>query len=67
MVNRATRIGDLFNEQINTLTVVSLNKVIQDAAEAQNEGYVGDAAAIQAELDTLDAQWRAADPSLECT
>ena len=60
-VNRGTRIGDLFNEQINQLTTLSLNEDLQEYIEEQNKSYVGDAAAIQAVLNERDAQWRAAD------
>ena len=60
-IDRASRIGDLFNEQINTLTAISLNEALQGAVEAQNSSYEGSAAAIQATLDRKDAQWRRAD------
>ena len=60
-IDRATRIGDLFNEQINTLTTLSLNEVMLRAVAAQNGSYGEDSAAIQTLLDTQDAQWRAAD------
>jgi len=60
-IDRATRIGDLLNEQINALTTLSLNEALQGAAEAQNESYEGNSAAIQATLDAYDVQWRAAD------
>jgi GAF domain-containing protein/HAMP domain-containing protein len=59
--DRATRIGNLLNEQITALTTLSLNEALQDAVKTQNGSYVGSATAIQATLDTLDAQWRAAD------
>jgi GAF domain-containing protein len=60
-LDRASRIGDLINEQINTLTAVSLNEALQSAVETQNSSYEGDAAFIQATLDTKDAQWQRAD------
>ena len=59
--DRATRIGDLLNEQINALTTLSLNEALQDAVETKNATYTGSATVIQATLDTLDEQWRAAD------
>jgi len=59
--SRAVRVGDLFNEQINTLTTLSQNAALQGAVEAQSDFYVGSAAEIQATLDARDAQWRAAD------
>jgi len=60
-VDRASRIGDLFNEQVNALTTLSLNEALLQALEAQNSSYEGSTAAIQATLDAKDAQWRAAD------
>jgi GAF domain-containing protein/HAMP domain-containing protein len=59
-LDRATRIGDLFNEQINALTTLSMNEGLQDAVDAQNSSYE-DSATIQSTLDTKDAQWRTAD------
>jgi GAF domain-containing protein len=59
--DRAVRIGNLLNEQIKTLTVLSLNQTLQQETKKQNRYYAGDAAAIQAELNAKDAQWRAAD------
>ena len=58
---RSTRVGDLFNEQINILTTTSLNKILQDAIEEQNQSYEGDVVIRQAAIDALDTQWRAAD------
>jgi len=60
-IDRATRIGDLFNEQINELTTLSLNDVLLQAVAKHNNTYEGGPATIQATLDRLDAQWRAAD------
>jgi len=55
------RIGDLFNEQISTLTTLAINEgVLEDVALA-NTAYSGDAESIQAELDAKDMTWRAAD------
>jgi len=60
-INRATRIGDLYNEQINTLTSLALNDVLLQAVVTHNNSYKEGPATIQATLDKLDAQWRAAD------
>ena len=57
----ALRIGALLSEQINTLKTLSLNEVLEQAVEDANQAYPENAAAIQAELDAKDAQWRAAD------
>ena len=59
--DRATRIGDLFNEQINTLTTLSLNEVLLQTVEAQNDSYASSTTTIQTILDAKDTQWRAAD------
>lgn len=58
--NRATHIGNLLNEQVDTLTTLSLNEALQVAVETKNKSYTGNAAATQATLDALDEQWRAA-------
>jgi putative methionine-R-sulfoxide reductase with GAF domain len=54
-------IANLFNEQINTLTALSLNDVLQQTVEDINNTYTGDAGAIQNTMETRDEQWRAAD------
>ena len=59
--NRATSLGNLLNEQINNLTAFSQGEVLQGRVREQNRSYQGDAAAIQADIDTKDAQWRTAD------
>jgi len=59
--SRAVRVGDLFNEQINQLTTLTLDDTLQEAIEKQNWSYEGDATAIQLVLDERDARWRAAD------
>jgi len=56
----AVRVGDLFNEQINILTALSLNEVLKGGVETQNNSYVENANAIQAKLDANDERWRAA-------
>ena len=60
-ISRAIRVGDLFNEQINQLTTLTLDDVLQQSIAEQNRSYEGDAAAIQAVLDARDTRWRAAD------
>jgi GAF domain-containing protein/HAMP domain-containing protein len=57
----ALRIGALLNEQINMISAFALNEVLEQGAEDSNQAYSGGTAAIQAELDSKDAQWRAAD------
>ena len=57
----ALHIGSVFNEQTNLLTTLALNEVLEQAVEDANETYEGSAAAIQAELNAKDVQWRAAD------
>lgn len=57
----ATDISTLLNEQVNTMTTLSLNQAVRDAVETQNHSYVGDANAIQSTLDAKDKEWRAAD------
>ncbi|GAB1470144.1 hypothetical protein MASR2M66_10210 [Chloroflexota bacterium] len=54
-------IGNLLNEQVNTVTTLSLNKLLIQAAIDTNNAYVGNANAVQTELDAKDKQWRAAD------
>ena len=60
-VNIANQIGDVFDQQINSLNTLAINNVVQQAVEAQNATYQGDAAAVQAEIDAKDTQWRQAD------
>ena len=55
------RLGDVLNEQVNTLTTLSLNEVLRAGVETQNDSYGGSADAIQAKLYTEDERWRAAD------
>ena len=61
VVNRATEVGDLLSEQVSVITTLSLNQILLQEVEADNQSYQGSASAIQAELDAKDAQWRAAD------
>lgn len=56
------RLGDVLNEQVNTLTTLSLNEVLRTGVETQNNSYTGIADdAIQAKLYAEDERWRAAD------
>jgi len=54
-------IGNLLDTQINTLTTLSLNEVLQQTVEETNKNYEGNSSAIQATLDARDTQWRSAD------
>ena len=58
---QAVAIGDLLDQQVDSLLSFSLSKTIQDRVEATSAGYTGDPATIEAELQALDRQWRAAD------
>ena len=60
-LDRATRLGDLLNDQIDTLTTLTLNEGIQEALKTKNNSYTGSAENIQFTLDTRDTTWRAAD------
>ena len=57
----AVSIGNLLDAQINTMTTLSFNEVLQQTAEETNKTYEGTTSAIQATLDARDAQWRSAD------
>jgi len=57
----ALRIGALINEQINTMTTLSLNEILQQTAEDANTTYEGESGSIQSVLDARDVQWRSAD------
>jgi HAMP domain-containing protein len=59
--NHAIQVGELLKTEINNLTILSLNEILQQAVKDQNQAYTGDAAAIQAEINARDAQWLAAD------
>jgi len=53
--------SNLLHEQVQILTAVSLNELLQQTVDVSNHAYTGDIAAIQAQLEAKDAQWRAAD------
>jgi putative methionine-R-sulfoxide reductase with GAF domain len=57
----ARQISALFNEQITALTSLSLNEILETAAEDAVHSYEGDASAIQSTLKARDEQWQAAD------
>jgi len=54
-------VSNLIHEQVVKLTTLALDDVLQQTVEESNHAYSGGAAAIQAELDAKDTQWRAAD------
>jgi len=58
--DHATRVGDLLNEQLNLLTSISLNEVLQGAVEVENQRYPAEPEEIQASLEAKDTQWQAA-------
>ena len=57
----AVSIGNLLDAQVNIITTLSLNEVLQQSVEEINKTYEGNSSDIQSILDTRDAQWRAAD------
>src|SRR5512143_161252 len=60
-VSKAQEVGSLLINQVNILRSLALNDVVNDGVTSANAVYTGDAATIQAEIDKLDQQWRAAD------
>ncbi len=58
---QALVIGDELNRQITELRSLSQNADLRNAAEASNAAATGTRESIQAEIDRLDQQWRAAD------
>ena len=57
----AVSIGNVLDEQVNTLTTLSLNVALEQTAEDASNSYEGNASTIQATLDTRDTQWQSAD------
>jgi GAF domain-containing protein len=53
------RLGDVLNEQVNTLTTLSLNEVLRTSVETQNDSYTGSTDTIQAKLYAEDERWQA--------
>lgn len=53
-------IGNQLGKQIDLLYTMSINKAVIDDVDFANLNYTGDAAAIQAEIDELDDEWRRA-------
>jgi two-component system cell cycle sensor histidine kinase/response regulator CckA len=60
-VSRAHAVGDLLIQQADVVKALSLNPALRAALVSANAHYTGDASAIQAELESLDRQWLAAD------
>ena len=62
-------IGEALARQVDLLQSFGLSKLVQDAVEAASASYAarGDLAAIQAQLETLDQEWRAADAANDDT
>ena len=61
--SKALAVGDLLVQQINAVEVLSINRVLHDAAIAANAQYGEDAETIRAGLEALDRQWVAAQGS----
>jgi putative methionine-R-sulfoxide reductase with GAF domain len=59
--SQSLTIGDLLSKQIDSLEALGLSHIIREAVEASNAAYPADPAVIQANLERLDQQWRAAD------
>jgi GAF domain-containing protein/HAMP domain-containing protein len=59
--SQASVIGDLMVTQVDILSALSVRKTVIDKVKLSNGSYTGDSAAIQAGIDQLDQQWRAAD------
>jgi anti-anti-sigma regulatory factor/methyl-accepting chemotaxis protein len=60
-LTQAQAVGDLLNREVDTLRTFSLDKFIQDQVAAINATYIGDPASIQAQLESLDKAWVAAE------
>ena len=62
-------IGEALARQVDLLQSFGLSNLVQDTVEAASASYAarGDPAAIQAQLETLDQQWRAADAANDNT
>jgi GAF domain-containing protein/HAMP domain-containing protein len=58
--SQAATIAETLARQLDTLKTLALNTTLQDAVEASYGSYIGDEAAIRAQIDQLDQQWRAA-------
>ncbi len=53
-------LADILSEQLTILQSIALSDAVKQEAEAANERYNGDAAAIEAQLLAVDEQWQAA-------
>ncbi len=58
---KALAVAESLAKHLESLQAFGLSNVVQDRVEAANSAYAGDPAAIQAEIQQLDQQWRAAD------
>ncbi len=58
---QAQVIGDELDRQVTELRSLSQNTDLRGAVEASNAAVTGTSESIQAEIDRLDQQWRAAD------
>ena len=58
---QALVIGDELDRQVTELGSLSQNQELRNAAEASTAAMTGTLESIQAEIDRLDQQWRAAD------
>jgi GAF domain-containing protein/HAMP domain-containing protein len=58
---QALVIGDELDRQVTELRSLSQNSDLRSAAEASNAAATGTPESIQADIDRLDQQWRAAD------
>ncbi len=58
---KALAVAESLAKHLEGLQAFGLSKVVQDQVEDVNSAYVGDPAIIQAEIQQLDQQWRAAD------
>lgn len=59
--SQANVIGDTIASQLDIFSALSVRRSVIDKVNLSNVGYRGDATTIQAEIDRLDQQWRAAD------
>ncbi len=58
---QAQAIGNNIVHQVELLTALEDNQALEEAANVANASYQGSQAAIHAEINRLDEQWRAAD------
>ncbi len=53
----AYAVGDLLIQQINAIEALSIGTAMRDAVVIGNDRYIGDTAAIQAQIEILDQHW----------